>query len=263
LIGEIGVTLYYLTALSLSADSTGHQRKLPQQNRSLLHRTQEFKDQFLPMVTGLGNMSAPVTANRLFMTALGTTENILIPQKLAEFGLSQSQALGIYGIYSGMVLPMIFFPMVFANSIAVMLLPSISRAKEEGRHRQILHAVHLSFFLCMLFGFCCAFFFYYGGPIMGTKIFENQAAGIYIRTLSWLCPFLFLSAAMSSILNGLGKTKDTFFLNLSGAVIRIGFIQFGVPRFGFRAFLLGVLLSQIILSLLAYLRVLKITGEAS
>lgn len=259
LVGEIGSTLYYLTVLSLRSNPRHEKNNILPRTRNI-HNTGR---QFFHTAGQLGSMAYPVTANRVLLTGLGSLENILIPKNLVLFGLNNTQALSIYGIYSGMALPMIFFPMVISNSIAVMLLPSISKAKEEGRQGYITHAIHLSFFLCMLFGFICAFFFYYGGPIMGERIFQNQVAGVYIRTLSWLCPFLFLGATLNSILNGLGKTKDTFCLSILGAFVRLMFVQFGIPRFGFRAFLLGILISQISISLLAYLRLYKYTCSQS
>ena len=108
--------------------------------------------------------------------------------------------------------------------------------------------------------FCVgSFFFYFFSPLIGQKIFANEVAGIYIRTLSWLCPFLFLGTTMNSILNGLGNVKDTFFNSMTGALIRLAFIFFGIPLYGFRAFLLGVLCSQVVSAFMAYLRLLSIT----
>ena len=249
LIGEAVATLYYLTFLSLSADK---RREDPAYAR------EEKRGSFFTLIRRLTALSLPVTANRLLMSGLNGMENILIPQKLTDFGMNRTQALSIYGIYSGMAMPMIFFPMVISNSIAVMLLPSIARAKEERRDSYIAHAVSLGFFLCMLLGFCCSFFFYFAGPFMGERIYHNTVAGIYIRTLSWLCPFLFLGATMNSILNGLGKTKDTFRLSVFGALIRLAFVQFGIRSFGFRAFLLGILVSQVSVSLLAFFGLTRI-----
>ena len=252
LIGEALATLYYLTALSLSRSTARGNTK------TQAIQTIKNSGQFGRMVRQLSGMAYPVTANRLLMTGLNSLENIMIPQKLTAFGMNNTQALSIYGIYSGMAMPMIYFPMVISNSIAVMLLPSISKAKEEHRDSYIAHAINLGFFLCMLLGFLCSFFFYFTGPFMGERIYHNEVAGIYIRTLSWLCPFLFLGTTMNSILNGLGKTKDTFCLSITGALIRLGFVQFGIHRFGFRAFLLGILISQILVSLLAFLHLTRI-----
>lgn len=243
LLGEIAATFYYLNLLSLS------QKQIRQKPSAQVNTT--CKD--------LLSMACPLTATRLLLTVLHGIENIMIPLCLVRFGLTNTQSLSIYGIYSGMALPMIFFPTVLSNSIAVMLLPSISRAKEEGRNYYIRHSITVGFFLCMFLGFLCSFFFYFFSPLIGQKIFANEVAGIYIRTLSWLCPFLFLGTTMNSILNGLGNVKDTFFNSMTGALIRLAFIFFGIPLYGFRAFLLGVLCSQVVSAFMAYLRLLSIT----
>lgn len=239
--GELAATLYYLTALSL----------------------QKKEDSLLPLPfqtvsKKIWRLAYPVTASRISLTLASSLENIMIPVQLTAYGLNNTQALSVYGIYSGMALPMIYFPTVLSNSVAVMLLPSIAKAKEEKRTQYILHSVVIGFFLCMLLGFFCAFFFFFFGPFIGEKIFQNEVAGIYIRTLAWLCPFLFLSVTMNSILNGLGRTRDTFFIHITGALIRLAFIFFGIRRYGFRAFLLGVLISQVIASFTAYIRLMKI-----
>lgn len=244
-IGEAAATLYYITILSLERSSTSQAPK--------------------NLVTTAGQlfqMAYPLTATRLSLTFLSSFENIMIPLRLVAFGLNKTQALSIYGIYSGMAVPMVFFPTVLSNSIAVMLLPSISKAKEEGRNKYIQHAILISFFSCMLLGFMFSFFFYFFGGYIGEHIFENDVAGIYIKTLGWLCPFLFLGVTMNSILNGLGKTKDTFCISILGALLRLSFILFGIHRLGFRAFLLGVLISQISSSFAAYLRLLYHCNKA-
>ena len=238
-IGEAVATLYYVTILSLE------KKTIPGKSFS-----------YGPMAGQIIRMAYPLTATRLSLTFLTSFENIMIPIRLVSFGLNKTQALSVYGIYSGMAVPMVFFPTVLSNSIAVMLLPSISKAKQEGRHKYIQQAILISFFLCMLLGFVFSFFFYFFGSFIGENVFHNEVAGIYIKTLGWLCPFLFLGVTMNSILNGLGKTKDTFCISVGGALLRLAFILFGIHRFGFRAFLLGVLLSQILSSFTAYLRLL-------
>lgn len=240
-IGEAVATLYYLTVISLQRSKENHAIKY---NHTYAKR--------------IISLAYPVTGTRLSLTLLNSAESILIPVKLCSFGLTSTQALSIYGIYSGMALPMIFFPTVLSNSVAVMLLPSISKAKAEKNDAYIEHTILVSFFLCMILGFAFAFSFFFSGMYIGERVFQNQVAGVYIKTLGWLCPFLFLGTTMNSILNGLGNTKETFLINITGASIRILFILWGVKRYGFRAFLLGVLISQILAAFIAYFRVCKL-----
>ena len=54
--------------------------------------------------------SFPLTLNRVLLTLLGSIEVVLIPQRLQLYGLSPSDSLGIYGVFTGMALPLILFP---------------------------------------------------------------------------------------------------------------------------------------------------------
>ena len=58
----------------------------------------------------LMGMYLPLTTNRLIMTFLASAEAILIPSRLLIFGYTSSTALSIYGVLTGMALPMVLFP---------------------------------------------------------------------------------------------------------------------------------------------------------
>lgn len=92
--------------------------------------------------------------------------------------------------------------------------------------------------------------FYFGGNFAGTILFHNTDAGLYIRTLSFICPFLYTNIALTSILNGLGKTGTTLVHSVLGILLRISFVIFAIPVLGIRGYLYGLLLSEILLSLL-------------
>lgn len=204
-------------------------------------------------------LAFPVTLNRLSISCLSTFENTFLPLYLCHFGYTKSQALSTYGIFSGMALPMVYFPTVLSNSIAVMLLPSISKAKATHSKKYIQHAIKLSFLFSMLLGFLCSFFFFFFGPTIGILLFHQKLAGTFIKTLSWICPFLFLNTTTTSILNGLGKTKETFLIQMNGSLIRLLTILLFVAKYGFISYLLGLLISYIVTSLLTYLRLQSIT----
>lgn len=214
-------------------------------------------DSYVSIGRRIFSLSFPVTLNKVSLTTLAGVENIFLPSQLISFGYTSTEALSVYGIFSGMALPMVFFPTVLSNSISVMLLPSISKASATGNHKHISHAVRLTFLLSMLLGFVCSFGFFLLGDFMGNFIFHNSLAGEFIRMLAWICPFLFLYTTTSSILNGLGKTRETFYISIIGSLIRLIFIFIIVPLWGFRAYLLGLIGSQICTSLTCYLRLLQ------
>lgn len=214
---------------------------------------------FLPKLSygkELLSMSVPLTATRLVMSLFGSVENALIPNRLRIFGYTQTEALSVFGILTGMSLAIIMFPSVVTNSVSVILLPAISEAQATHNHAAIQKAIRQSVTACLLLGFAACAAFLLTGSFIGNVIFQNALAGTFIRTLSWICPFLYLSGTLNSILNGLGYPKATFFIGLAGCSVRILFVYFGIPYLGISAYLYGLIASQILMtvSALAVLR---------
>lgn len=197
----------------------------------------------------VGKLAVPLTGNRVILNIFTSMEAILIPLKLKESGLDTSAALSTFGVLTGMALPLIMFPTSITNSIAVMLLPAVSEASAAGNREKIKKAVSKSITYCMLFGFACTAFFFFWGKPLGNLLFKNAMSGIFIMTLSFICPFMYLTSTLAAILNGLGKTLHTFFHNLTSICIRLLFALFAIPAFGIKGYLWGLLASQMVLSI--------------
>lgn len=193
-------------------------------------------------------MVIPLTINRLAVAFSTSLENLLIPQKLQLYGYSQADALSVYGILSGMTLSIILFPCVLTNSLSVLLLPAISEAKGRANENQIRHTTKKAIRLGLLLGFAFTILFLFTGDMIGNKLFHNALAGRFICRLAWLCPLMYVSSLLSSILHGLGRPKQVLFVNLLACLIRIGMIWFLVPDYGIGAYLWGLLLSQVFAS---------------
>ena len=193
-------------------------------------------------------MVIPLTINRLSVAFSTSLENLLIPQKLQLYGYSQADALSVYGILSGMTLSIILFPCVLTNSLSVLLLPAISEAKGRSNETQIRRTTKKTIRLGLLLGFAFTILFLFTGDMIGNKLFHNALAGRFICRLSWLCPLMYITSLLSSILHGLGRPKQVLFVNLLACLIRIGMIWFLVPGYGIGAYLWGLLLSQVFAS---------------
>ena len=153
----------------------------------------------------------PLTLNRLLLSVLAAIEVVLIPQRLRMYGFSQSNALSLYGIFTGMALPCILFPSTVTNSAAVMLTPSVAELQALGAHRRIRYIASRTCTACFLTGAACTGLFYFFGPFAGELLFHEATAGTCIRTLSFVCPFLYTNIMLTSILNGLGKPEQRCF----------------------------------------------------
>lgn len=190
-------------------------------------------------------MALPLSASRIVVNLLSGVESVYIPLMLVRSGLSDSQALSVYGVLTGMALPFILFPSTLTNSFSVLLLPLISEAQERVDYAKIRRAFRRTASCSIAFGMLCCILFLMTGRFAGTFFFHNELAGHFILTLSFICPFLYLSTTMSSILHGLGHTGFSFLVNTATLSIRLAFVFFLVPKCGIEAYLWGLLASQL------------------
>jgi stage V sporulation protein B len=99
-------------------------------------------------------------------------------------------------------------------------------------------------------GIACLICFVLLGPWLGEVMFHSALAGRCIRTLGWICPFLYLDVTLSSILQGLGKAGTIFGINVLSLLVRLSFVYLAIPLFGIRGYLWGMLAGQLLLTLL-------------
>lgn len=244
--GEIASALFSLTALSAKKNTVFRKSAFQKTTNTAFY---DLKAR----TSNLCSMAIPLTINRVSLSLAQSLENILIPLSLRSFGYSSEDALSVYGILTGMVFSTIMFPAVLSNSLSAMLLPEIAKAQAEKKEQQIAHLIRKTIESSLVLGFLCTLLFLLGGSYIGVFLFGNHLAGVYIRTLSWISPFLFLSGTLCSILHGFGKPKTVLALNIIGSCIRIFCIFYFVPTIGIRGYLWGMLASQIFTSLTAWI----------
>lgn len=220
--------------------------------------TCRFSGQIRTAFSRLCSMAVPLTANRISLSLAQMLENILIPAALKSFGYSTVDALSIYGILTGVVLSTVMMPAVLSNSLAVMILPEISKAQAGGQRAHIRRMIRKSAAASSVLGLVCTSGFLIFSDFIGNQLFHNSLAGFYLQNLCWICPFLFLSSTLNSVLQGLGRPGSVLAVNLTGSTVRIFFIILIVPVLGMRGYLWGILASQAAVCTLALLRLRKL-----
>ncbi|MBQ9887394.1 MAG: polysaccharide biosynthesis protein [Lachnospiraceae bacterium] len=212
------------------------------------------------VIRKLINLFIPLTSTRLTISLLQSIESALIPAMLIYYGYSRKDALSIYGVLTGMALPFILFPTAITNSMAVMLLPAVSQANASDNKAHIEKTTNAAITVSLYIGFLFAGLFIALGQSIGSIIYADENAGSFIVILAWLCPFLYISTTMSGTINGLGKSKTAFINTALSLSIRLLFVVLIIPMLGIKAYLYGILASEIALSLLHYFCIKKQTG---
>ena len=192
--------------------------------------------------------SFPLTCSRLLVNILHSIESVLIPGHLRLYGLDNGSALSIYGVLTGMALPLILFPSAITNAVSTVLLPSVAEQQAIGNHQAIRRAIFLSAKYCLILGFLSTAFFFFVGDFLGLVLFKNEFAATFIKTLAFICPCLYLSGTLSGILNGLGAANQSFILNTLGLGVRIAFVFFIIPEYGIQGYLWGLIVSELLVT---------------
>lgn len=204
------------------------------------------------------SLSMPLTANRMLINFLQSIEAVSIPGCLQKYHLSASEALSLYGVLNGMALPCILFPSAITSSVSAMLTPTIAEIQATDNRREMLDVIKKTAGACFILGLACCLAFLLFGSWIGMVLFDSKTAGKFIITLAWMCPFLYTNGALLSVINGLGKTGATLFINTVSLLIRIAGVFLAIPYVGIQGYLWGLLISQLVITLLAVISIYRI-----
>ncbi|HOQ75374.1 MAG TPA: polysaccharide biosynthesis protein [Thermoclostridium sp.] len=204
--------------------------------------------------------AAPISANRLVLSVLGTAESLIIPQRLVLFGLTFQESLKVLGRLNGMAAPLVFFPSMLPMALATALVPAIAGAVSSGRYmaanRQISQSIRLTLTMGLLF----TSFFAVCSHEIAEFIFPGKDVGGILHLLSYTGVFLYLQQTMLGILNGLARESAILINTLAGSIIRIALVWFCLPVWGVDAYIAGVIAGSLVTIVLNFLDISRITG---
>ncbi|WP_250277527.1 putative polysaccharide biosynthesis protein [[Clostridium] colinum] len=196
-------------------------------------------------------MAIPLTANRVLGSFLSTIENILIPQKLIEYGYNATEAMSLYGQLSGMSMPLVMFPSSLLTALAIAMIPAISEAMAKNKISTIRQTISKTLNITAFIGIGTTGLFIFFSNELGMTIYSQDDIGWQLLYIGFLCPFLYLQVTFSGILNGLGEQFLIFKNSIVSSIINICFIYFLIPKYDLYAFIIGWFLSLIIVNIIS------------
>lgn len=246
--GELASSIYNLISLLFTKVTPPFIIKTPDSDISADRRS---------ILKSILNLSIPLSANRLLLSILHSIEAILIPAMLRRSGLGSQEAMVTFGVLNGMSFPFIMFPTAITNALSVLVLPTISEAQAVNNENVIGKTTSVTIKYSMIIGIVSSGIFIAFGKELGNAIFHNEASGYYLTILAWLCPFLYLTTTLGSIINGLGKAHITFINSVIGSISKIALIITLIPSRGITGYLFAVLIGQLIITGLDTFAVMK------
>lgn len=205
------------------------------------------KSQLKPLFSA----SLPVTAMRTSTSVLNSAVAVLLPLLLINaYGLSNSEAISLYGIAAGMSIPVLFIPSSLIGSISVVVAPELS----ENYYRKntalvrfdVEKAVKAAIFTAALI---IPVLFVLGNEI-GEVLFSNSMCGEIIQKSSFILLPMCITMMTTTVLNSMNCERKTLLYFFAGAAAMLLSI-FTLTKFiGVYSYTVGLAASYIITGLL-------------
>ena len=205
----------------------------------------------------LFNASLPITSVRASTSLVTSSIAVLLPVMLIRAGLSEADALTVFGVVSGMVLPVLFVPSTIIGSLALVLVPELSEDFYKNNQKRL--RANLSRGLKFSFLIACALipFFFALGEDLGAFAFSQPMAGKMIKNSCLILLPMSLTMITNAMLNSMGFEKQTFLFYFIGAATLIASILF-LPRFcGGYAYIIGLFASYVITAVCSLIFLVK------
>ena len=194
--------------------------------------------------------SLPITLLHLVSSIAQPIISIIVPYELQCAGYTETQAIGLFGIITGMTLPLLTLPDTLIGSYSTALIPEISanvvKNDKDELKAQIKSAITFTLFIC----FCFVPVYIGVGKEIGQFLFNNTTSGYLLAKASFIMIPMGLSNITQNILNSLNMEFKSFKNYIFGSIFMFLSIIF-LPRYmGVNALIVGMGSSIIISSVL-------------
>ncbi len=184
--------------------------------------------------------SLPITAVRSGTTLVGSAVAVLLPAMLVKAGYTETQALAMFGVAAGMVMPLLTMPMTVIGALSTVLIPELSEANARKDDKKLATAIEkgLTFaalLACMLFPV-----FSVVGYELGSIAYQNTLAGEMLEKSALLLLPMSLCMVAQSMVNSLGFEKQSFVFSCIGSAIFLLCIFLLPSLVGIYAYLIGL-----------------------
>ena len=219
------------------------------------------KGRELPGVTRrMLSIVLPVSISSYIRSGLVTVEHMLIPGGLTRAGKNPAAALATYGVVQGMVFPVIFFPTSLLYAFTGLVIPEMTREKEQRNLAQIRRITEKVLHLTLLFAVLCGGLLFVFADGLGQALYKSASAGYYIRVFAPLIPVMYLDSATDALLKGLGEQVYTMKVNVLDALLSLVLVALLLPKIGIWGYVIVVYSSEAVNLGFSLHRLYRVTG---
>ena len=165
----------------------------------------------------LFNATLPLTSVRASGSLVNSAVAVLLPAMLVRAGYTGADALELFGVVSGMAIPVLFIPATIIGSLSLVLVPELSEDYYKKNTKRLYKNLERGVSVSCLVACVLLPFFYALGSRLGSLAFSNLLAGEIISKGCVILLPMSLTMITTGMLNSMGCEKQTFLFYFVGA----------------------------------------------
>ena len=179
------------------------------------------KERKITIVKSIFEVSCPIAVCALLGTLNKTIDAMTIVRITKEY-LGEAEAIKQYGILSGKIESLIFFPLSFNMAFATVLIPYVSAKHAKGNKEDSKRLLKITIFGGILFGVPCFLILYFFPKEVLNILFPNACEGYLILKYSSISIIMtLLIQTINSYLQGIRKMKIQIFSIAIATIIKL------------------------------------------
>ena len=163
-------------------------------------------------------IALPSAGSKLFGSFTWFLEPIIFLKALTTAGLTASAATILYGVISGVLVPLLLFPAFVSVALSIVLIPAVSDAIARKHNALIQERVSVSLRLSSLVGCVAATYFFIHGDDLAMKLFHLDENRGYMKILAPIFYFYYIQSPLHSILQAIGEARAAMMNSIYGGL---------------------------------------------
>ena len=185
-------------------------------------------------------LAFPISLSRLIQTFFRSITAILIPIRLQHSGLLAAEATSQFGMFQGMVSPILMLPCIFTSALSMVAMPRLVRAeKKPGELKRLLG---LSLTACLPVSILCSVIVYVCSPLLSQQVYRIAELTPLFRLSAPLVVLYALGHMGGTVLTSLGLQALQLWASVLTSAITLGLTWFLCADASWRIH--GVILAQ-------------------
>ena len=214
----------------------------------------------IPVLRRLTQTALPLALADDLKTGISTTENLMVPKRLA-LHTGTASPLAAFGMISGMVFPIIMFPAAILFGLAELLIPELARCNAAGSKGRIHYLVQRSLRIAMIYGLVFSGILFLVAQPLCAALYGNGDAAVFLQLYALLIPMLYCDTITDAMAKGLGQQKICVRYNILTALLDVIGLYLLLPRYGMTGYFISFFITHLINFMLSLRLLLRITNQ--